>query len=131
MARAERMPAARRDGSTGTKGHPHAAHRLLAGENPHRVHARVSEIRRKPRGPTEVNIRLNALVLSCFAWLGATVTAAERPNIIFVLADDMGPGDLACYGGKLAPTPNIDRMAAEGMLFAQYYSASPICSPSR
>jgi arylsulfatase A-like enzyme len=57
--------------------------------------------------------------------------AADRPNIIFVLADDMGPGDLACYGGKLAPTPHIDRMAAEGTRFGQYYSAAPICSPSR
>src|SRR5262249_5173227 len=47
------------------------------------------------------------------------------------LADDMGPGDLACYGGTIAPTPNIDRMAAEGIRFTQYYSAAPICSPSR
>jgi arylsulfatase A-like enzyme len=57
--------------------------------------------------------------------------AADRPNIVFILADDMGPGDLGCYGGQLAPTPNIDRMAAEGIRFGQYYSAAPICSPSR
>jgi arylsulfatase A-like enzyme len=57
--------------------------------------------------------------------------AADRPNIVFVLADDLGPGDLACYGGTLASTPNIDRMAAEGTRFTQYYSASPICSASR
>jgi len=56
---------------------------------------------------------------------------SPRPNIIFVLADDMGPGDLSCYGGKLVPTPNIDRLAAEGIRFEQYYSAAPICSPSR
>jgi arylsulfatase A-like enzyme len=71
-----------------------------------------------------------ALVL-CSAILASTVAGAERPNIIFILSDDMGPGDLACYGGTIATTPNIDRMAAEGTRFTQYYSASPICSPSR
>jgi arylsulfatase A-like enzyme len=50
---------------------------------------------------------------------------------VLVLADDLGPGDLSCYGGKIAETPNIDRMAREGTRFTQYYSASPICSPSR
>jgi arylsulfatase A-like enzyme len=54
-----------------------------------------------------------------------------RPNIILILADDMGPGDLGCYGGKQAPTPRIDQLAKEGTRFTQYYSASPICSPSR
>lgn len=66
------------------------------------------------------------IVLSCW-----TAGAAERPNIVFVLADDLGPGDLGCYGGTVAPTPQIDRMAAEGTRFSQYYSAAPICSPSR
>jgi len=55
----------------------------------------------------------------------------RKPNIIFVLTDDMGYGDPCCYGGKFAPTPNVDRMAREGVRFVQYYSASPICSPSR
>jgi arylsulfatase A-like enzyme len=68
------------------------------------------------------------LVACC---LTATTAAAGRPNIVFVFADDMGPGDLSCYGGTIAPTPNIDRLAAEGIRFTQYYSASPICSPSR
>jgi arylsulfatase A-like enzyme len=58
-------------------------------------------------------------------------SAAEKPNIVFVLADDMGLGDVSCYGGTIAPTPNIDRLAKEGTRFTQYYSASPICSPSR
>ena len=56
--------------------------------------------------------------------------AAPRPNIVFVLADDLGSGDVSCYGGDV-PTPNIDRLAAQGTRFTQYYSASPICSPSR
>ena len=67
--------------------------------------------------------------------LQGTVPAKQaqntKPNIIIILTDDMGFGDIGCYGGKFAPTPNIDRMAHEGIKFIQYYSASPICSPSR
>jgi arylsulfatase A-like enzyme len=65
---------------------------------------------------------------------GVTGFAADtnrRPNILVVLADDMGLGDVGCYGGKQAPTPRLDQLAAEGTRFTQYYSASPICSPSR
>ncbi|MGH7952513.1 MAG: sulfatase-like hydrolase/transferase [Limisphaerales bacterium] len=56
---------------------------------------------------------------------------AERPNIIFLLTDDMGYGDPGCYGGKFVPTPNIDRLAEEGTRFTQFYVAAPVCSPSR
>jgi arylsulfatase A-like enzyme len=62
------------------------------------------------------------------------VMAAEgpaRPNVVIVLEDDLGVGDLGCYGGTLVATPNIDRMGKEGTRFGQYYSAAPICSPSR
>jgi len=61
-------------------------------------------------------------------WCGPAFAA---PHIVFVLTDDMGGGDIGCYGGKIAPTPQIDRLAREGTRFTQYYSASPICSPSR
>jgi len=54
-----------------------------------------------------------------------------RPNFVFVLADDMGWGDVASYGHPDLKTPNIDRMAREGIQFTQFYVASPICSPSR
>ena len=56
---------------------------------------------------------------------------AERPNIIFILADDMGYGDLACYGNKYIQTPNIDRLASTGTSFTQAYAGSGISSPSR
>lgn len=56
---------------------------------------------------------------------------SDRPNIIFILCDDMGYGDLACYGQKYIQTPNLDRMAAEGMLFTQAYAGSPVSAPSR
>jgi uncharacterized sulfatase len=60
-----------------------------------------------------------------------TLLAAQRPNFLFVLIDDMGYADLSCYGQKAIETPNIDRMAKEGIRFTQFYVNSPICSPSR
>ncbi|MEN9404447.1 MAG: hypothetical protein RL091_3150, partial [Verrucomicrobiota bacterium] len=54
-----------------------------------------------------------------------------RPNIILILADDLGYGELGSYGQKLVPTPNLDRMAAEGMRFTQFYAGSTVCAPSR
>jgi arylsulfatase A-like enzyme len=60
-----------------------------------------------------------------------SVFAAQRPNFLFVLIDDMGYADLSCYGQKQIETPNIDRMAKEGIRFTQFYVNSPVCSPSR
>src|SRR5512140_2532987 len=57
--------------------------------------------------------------------------ATKKPNIVFVLADDLGYGDLGCYGQKEIATPNIDRLAAEGVRFTQAYSGSTVCAPSR
>jgi arylsulfatase A-like enzyme len=53
------------------------------------------------------------------------------PNIIYILADDLGYGDLSCYGQKKFKTPNIDKLASQGMLFTQHYSGSTVCAPSR
>jgi arylsulfatase A-like enzyme len=70
------------------------------------------------------------------AWsvAGSAIGAAanvRRPNIIFILADDLGYGDVGCYGQKLVQTPNIDRLAAEGMKFTQCYAGGAVCAPSR
>lgn len=62
---------------------------------------------------------------------GATLWAADKPNIVILYADDMGYGQPSCYGGKLAPTPNIDSLAAQGVLFTQGYASGCVCSPSR
>ncbi len=57
--------------------------------------------------------------------------AAERPNIMFILADDLGYGDLSCFGQQKFKTPNIDRLAAEGMKLTAHYAGSNVCAPSR
>lgn len=57
--------------------------------------------------------------------------AAARPNILFILADDLGWGDLGCYGNRLIRTPNLDRLASQGSLFTQFYVGGSVCSPSR
>lgn len=54
-----------------------------------------------------------------------------KPNVIVILSDDLGYGDLSCYGQKLYTTPHIDKLAREGMLFTRHYSGAPVCAPSR
>jgi arylsulfatase A-like enzyme len=67
-----------------------------------------------------------------FLAAAAAVPAADRkPNIVFILADDLGYGDVGCYGQKVIRTPNIDRIAREGLRFTQAYAGSTVCAPSR
>ena len=70
-----------------------------------------------------------ALMAVCLMCLSSH--AQERLNVVFILADDLGWGDLGCYGQEKIPTPNIDRLAAQGMRFTQHYSGAPVCAPSR
>ncbi|MGA2032687.1 MAG: arylsulfatase [Thermoguttaceae bacterium] len=70
--------------------------------------------------------------LSCFAGhVGRSCLAADKPNIIFILADDLGYGDPGCYGQKQIKTPCLDRMASEGLRFTDCYAGSTVCAPSR
>ncbi len=69
-------------------------------------------------------------ILGAFGAAGLQA-ATTRPNIVLVLADDLGMGDLGCYGQKLLKTPNIDRLAAEGLLFRNAYAGAMVCAPSR
>jgi arylsulfatase A-like enzyme len=70
--------------------------------------------------------------LPAMAGLGmAQAQPARRPNILFIMADDLGYGDLGCYGQKQIQTPNIDRLAASGMRFTQAYAGATVCAPSR
>ena len=61
----------------------------------------------------------------------ASAESGSVPNVVIIFADDLGYGDLACFGHPTIATPNLDRMAAEGMKFTQFYSAAPVCTPSR
>lgn len=61
----------------------------------------------------------------------AALAAAEPPNVLLILADDLGYGDVGCYGQKEIQTPHLDRLAAEGMRFTQFYAGSSVWAPSR
>lgn len=67
----------------------------------------------------------------CMSRSAAAPSKADRPNIIYIMADDLGYGDLSCYGQQKFQTPHIDRLASEGMKFTQHYSGSTVCAPSR
>jgi len=69
-----------------------------------------------------------AILLSLFPSLGA---AAERPNVLVILVDDLGYGDLSSYGAKDIQTPHIDRLVAQGMRFSHFYASCTVCSPTR
>ncbi|MEN6603072.1 MAG: sulfatase-like hydrolase/transferase, partial [Bryobacteraceae bacterium] len=73
--------------------------------------------------------RREFLTTACGA-AAAFAAPSQQPNVVMIYADDLGYGDLACYGSRLS-TPNLDRMASEGVRFTQFYSANPVCSPSR
>ena len=62
---------------------------------------------------------------------GLQQESKNKPNIIFIMADDLGYGDLGCYGQDQIKTPHIDRMAAQGMRFTDHYAGSTVCAPSR
>ncbi|AQS39127.1 Sulfatase [Shewanella psychrophila] len=62
---------------------------------------------------------------------GNIALAEEQPNLVIFYVDDLGYGDLANYGHPILKTPNIDKLAAAGIKYTQYYSPAPLCSPSR
>jgi arylsulfatase A-like enzyme len=72
------------------------------------------------------------LVFLCFAFAAQTFSAPKsRPNIVFILADDLGYGDLGCYGATDLKTPNIDRLATQGIRFTDFYANGCVCTPTR
>lgn len=76
--------------------------------------------------------KVRQVMLAALGTVPAMVSAqGEKPNIIYIMCDDMGYGDLGCYGQQLISTPNIDQMAREGMRFTQAYAGSPVSAPSR
>jgi len=84
------------------------------------------------RRPLRPRSRTALFLLPLFAFVLASVRAAEPlPNVIVILADDLGYGDLGCYGSTTIATPRLDRLAREGLRFTDAYAAAPFCSPSR
>ncbi|MDF1810918.1 MAG: arylsulfatase [Verrucomicrobiales bacterium] len=71
--------------------------------------------------------------LTLLIWIVAVICCRgeDRPNIVFILADDLGYGELGCYGQEKIKTPNIDRLASEGLRFTQHYTGAPVCAPAR
>ena len=74
---------------------------------------------------------LSLCLIATLAHPGTCQAAERSPNIIVIFADDLGYGDLGCFGNPTIHTPHLDRMAAEGMKLTQFYSAAPVCTPSR
>ena len=70
------------------------------------------------------------ITILCLALSGA-LQGAEKPNIIFIIVDDLGPFDLSCTGSEMLRTPNIDRIAHEGIQFTRAYSGGTVCAPAR
>ena len=87
--------------------------------------------------PRDLSLFVRRCLLAVLAVLvsaqAATLTAAERrpPNIVYIMADDLGPGDIGPFGQQMIRTPNLDRLAAEGMCFDQFYAGASVCSPTR
>ncbi len=90
---------------------------------------------RTPRLFSGRHARFLLFVFGLLVWTVGEVegraATAQRLNVVFILADDLGWGELGCYGQSKIPTPNIDRLAAQGMRFTRHYSGAPVCAPSR
>jgi arylsulfatase A len=78
-----------------------------------------------------LRVLITAFAFSVVACCASASAQENRPNIVLVLADDLGIGELGCYGQTKIQTPHIDRLAAQGMRFTQAYSPSPVCAPTR
>src|SRR6516162_1624905 len=94
----------------------------------------MSDITKRWRlAPARIRALLLALaaIMGCWTVAGAAVPNSSRPNILIVLADDCTYNDLAIYGGQNARTPNLDRLAKQGLVFNRAYLSMSICQPCR
>ena len=74
---------------------------------------------------------ITVLITSCTSVKHTAADSTQKPNIIFIYADDLGYGDVSAYGATKISTPNIDRIAAKGILFTNAYATAATCTPSR
>src|SRR5688572_7424088 len=103
--------------------------------NPIETEAELEAIRRslqRGRPLARRSLALAMAMLVAFAARSPAVIAeTARPNVVFILVDDLGWTDLGCFGSDLYQTPHIDQLARDGMKFTQAYSACTVCSPTR
>ena len=78
-----------------------------------------------------MTLKTRKLMMAMLGLVPTMAVAQQKPNIIYIMCDDMGYGDLGCYGQQLISTPNLDKMATEGMRFTDAYAGSPVSAPSR
>ncbi|XP_054749201.2 arylsulfatase A-like [Lytechinus pictus] len=79
----------------------------------------------------DISLNCCRIVAVLFIWISNSYAAQSKPNIVLLYTDDLGFGDLQAYGHPTSSTPNLNRLAAEGLRFTQFYSSAPVCSPSR
>jgi arylsulfatase A-like enzyme len=77
------------------------------------------------------SVGLSNALFVLLSLIGGSTEAAERPNLIWIMADDLGYGDLGCYGQTVIATPHLDGMARDGLRFTQFYAGATVCAPSR
>ena len=93
----------------------------------------VIDVRMRPRNPSYVLTIVATLLLGWLAALRAVdvPNPKGKPNLILMLADDMGYADASCFGGKAVPTPNLDVLAKSGTKLTRFYAAAAVCTPTR
>src|SRR6188768_520293 len=111
------------------------------GRLPHRPGGRVPAVETRQRIPRDPRAfaRRQMTARTLFGWLAAavvaltasTAAAQTRPNIVIIMTDDLGYGDVSSYGATALQTPNIDRLAKEGLRFTDAHSSAATCTPSR
>ena len=84
---------------------------------------------RKPFKPMPIKYIVNFLIAFLVSGAGLIAQGQSRPNILLLLADDLGYRDLSCYGSTQVITPNLDKLASKGMRFTDFYAGSAVCSP--
>ena len=105
--------------------------RVVASFPVHRQNETADIMNPCPLRRLPASLPILAFFLSIVALTGRVAGEETRPNVVVVFIDDMGWADVSCFGGEVVETENIDRLAAEGIKFTNFYVNSPICSPSR
>jgi hypothetical protein len=116
-----------RDGQSGDRS-PHSKNeRLFSAVRPSKIRRMSPKVTRREF----VSAALASAAIAAAAPAGLSQSRIDRPNILFILADDLGYGDLSCYGRPDYQTPHLDRLATQGVRFVNAYSASSVCTPTR